>query len=149
MLPRRAGSSLLPVFPVDLQLWIPGQRCAQGWVSPPPVPPGCATELEWFQGRRDSPCLRGAPEHIPSSPAVPGISSVLLQGRAVPVLTPAWESGNCTHSSVCQTAGKAGLWSFPPLFPVAYFEDGCSILVFICTLPRLSQDPAVSGTVLM
>lgn len=147
MLPRRAGSPLLPVFPMDLQL--PGSPdSAVLWVSPPPVPPGCATELGWFQcrrdSRRDSPCLRAAPEHIPSSP-VP----VLLQGRAVPILTPAWESGNCTHSSVCQTAGKAELCSFPPLFPVAYFEAGYSILVFICTLPQLSQDPAFSSTVLM
>lgn len=136
VLPRRAGSPLLPVFPMDLQL--PGSPdCAL--VSPPPVPPGCATELGRFQCRRDSPCLRAAPEHIPSSP-------MLLQGRAVPM---AWESGHCTHSSVCHTAGKAELWSFPPLFPVAYFEAGYSILVFICTLPQLSQDPAFSGTVLM
>lgn len=132
------GGQVPPSFPCFL--WICSsldlqQRRAGAAVSSP-CP--CATELGWCQGRRDSPCPREALSTFPA---------LLLSQGSCPCCSK--ESGNCSHSSVCQTVGKGELCSFPCLFPVAYFKAGCSILVFICTLPQLCQGPAFSGTVLM
>lgn len=91
VLPWRAGSSRLPA---DLQL--PGSRAGAGCHLPLSLG---ATELGCLQCRRDSPCPRGG-----TFPA--------LQGRAVPILTPARE----LHPF--QTVGEAELCSFPPLWHI-------------------------------
>lgn len=60
------------------------------------------------------------------------------------------ESVNCTDCHVCQIVEKGHPYLFSHLFPVAYFQAGCLILIFICRLfSSCYRGPAFPGTVLM